>query len=318
MAVDLRRVQLVHVTFLTWLVAFAWFIARDGVPTTRTNVLAWMLLAAVALGAHSPRRCLRSLVVDWMPIVVALIAYDQLRGMSDDAVASAHAWPQHALDEWIGRGESLSVRAQELLYQPGTARWFDYPAWLVYVSHFIAPLAVAVVLGAFGSPRFRPYLYGVTVLSWMALLTYWLYPAQPPWMTSQLPGNAPVDRVMHDMWNHVGVERAARVWAPGMEAQGASFANPVAALPSLHAAFPALMLFLLRGIRRWLTALVALYAALMAATLVYAGEHFAFDIAMGWAYAGCAAWIVTFAPVLARRVLPARGVVVGARVPVRG
>jgi hypothetical protein len=306
-----RRVRIVHVTSLAWLAAFAWFTARDGVPTTRTNVLAWMLLAAIALGIHAPRRCLRSLVLDWSPIVVALVAYDQLRGMSDDAVTTAHAWPQLAVDEWLGRGQALSARAQDVLYHPGIARWYDYPAWLIYVSHFIAPLAVAVVLGACGSPRFRRYLYGVAVLSWLALLTYWLYPAQPPWMTAQLANNAPVDRVMHGMWTHIGVERAARVWAPGMEARGSSFANPVAALPSLHAAFPALMLLMLRGIRPWLTLLVG-------ASLVYAGEHFAFDIAMGWAYAAGAAWLVMFVPALARRLRPARRVAVGARVPVRG
>jgi len=61
--------------------------------------------------------------------------------------------------------------------------------------------------------------------------------------------------------------------------------NPVAALPSLHSAFPVLIALFLRGIKRWLTALSWIYAAAMAVALVYAGEHFVFDTAMGWSYA---------------------------------
>jgi len=56
-------------------------------------------------------------------------------------------------------------------------------------------------------------------------------------------------------------------------------------VPSLHAAFP-LMMMLLFWHRGWRWRIpFALYTLAMAFTLVYPGEHFAVDILVGWAYA---------------------------------
>jgi membrane-associated phospholipid phosphatase len=42
---------------------------------------------------------------------------------------------------------------------------------------------------------------------------------------------------------------------------------------------------MLWGIRRWGNVLLAAYALAMGIVLVYTGEHFAFDILMGWIFA---------------------------------
>ena len=62
-------------------------------------------------------------------------------------------------------------------------------------------------------------------------------------------------------------------------------AFPVGALPSLHAAWPFLLLVFLWPIAstRWRVALLA-YALAMALTLVYSADHFVFDILLGWTY----------------------------------
>jgi hypothetical protein len=59
----------------------------------------------------------------------------------------------------------------------------------------------------------------------------------------------------------------------------------VGALPSLHAAYPfLLMLFFWRRAGRWRPLLVG-YTLAMAVTLVYSADHFVFDILAGWTYA---------------------------------
>jgi len=60
----------------------------------------------------------------------------------------------------------------------------------------------------------------------------------------------------------------------------------VAAVPSLHTAFALLIAVTLWPLApRGLRPLLALYPLAMALTLVYTGEHFVFDVLLGWVYA---------------------------------
>src|SRR5207253_9148070 len=64
------------------------------------------------------------------------------------------------------------------------------------------------------------------------------------------------------------------------------YANNVAAVPSLHAAFSLLIAMTLwPRTRKWLRPIVALYPLAMAFSLIYAGEHYFSDIVLGWIYA---------------------------------
>jgi membrane-associated phospholipid phosphatase len=67
---------------------------------------------------------------------------------------------------------------------------------------------------------------------------------------------------------------------------GQGLSNPVAAMPSLHAAFTLLVaLFLWRSARWWWRIALALYPLAMGFTLMYFGEHYAVDVLAGWLYA---------------------------------
>jgi membrane-associated phospholipid phosphatase len=67
---------------------------------------------------------------------------------------------------------------------------------------------------------------------------------------------------------------------------GDKFDNNVAAMPSIHAAYPMLIcLFFWKGASRRKRVLLLAYPICMAFTLVYTGEHFVIDILMGWLYA---------------------------------
>ena len=64
------------------------------------------------------------------------------------------------------------------------------------------------------------------------------------------------------------------------------YANDVAAIPSLHAAYPVMIaMFFWRGSRPGARAALALYAVGMALALVYSAEHYVLDIVLGWLYA---------------------------------
>ena len=69
-------------------------------------------------------------------------------------------------------------------------------------------------------------------------------------------------------------------------AGGSKFDNNVAAMPSLHGAYPMLIcLFFWKDSSPRKRVLLAAYPICMAFTLVYTAEHFVIDIFVGWAYA---------------------------------
>jgi hypothetical protein len=273
-----------------WCIALALFTAHSGLPTRRGPVLAWIALAIFAIGVTHPRSTFRAFATTWLPLFGSLIAYDLLRGVSDPERSRASTWPQLDLDLWIGGGRTPTEHLQSLLWTAGEPRWWDYAAWGVYQSHFFVPLLLAVVLWGIGHRLATPYLLGIAALSWLALATYWLYPAQPPWMTARDGLTGHVDRIVQRMWQDVGVDRAARVFTT-KSSDGSRYSNPVAALPSLHAAFPMFIALMMRGIDRRLDVLLGTYVLAMGTTLVYAGEHFTFDVLLGWAYAAAVATV---------------------------
>jgi len=266
------------------LTAFSASALALGLPTKRASVLIWVALAVLALGIERPRSTLRSFATTWLPLFGALAAYDLLRGASDGKQAAAHTWPQLDIDQWLGGSQTPTEHLQAWLWNPSAPQWWDYVAWGIYQSHFFVPLLLAVVLWSMRDTRAVPYVLGIAVLSWMALATYALYPAQPPWMTARDGLTGEVDRVVSHMWSDVGVDRAARVFSTD-KGDGSRYSNPVAALPSLHAAFPMFIAVMMWGRRRWVDVLLGTYTAAMGFTLVYAGEHFTADIVLGWGYA---------------------------------
>ncbi len=84
-----------------------------------------------------------------------------------------------------------------------------------------------------------------------------------------------------EVWQHVGLKAATALFTHGSE-----FANNVAAMPSLHAAYPMLiLLFFWSSARRPVRVLLVGYVLAMAFSLVYSGEHFVADEVAGWACA---------------------------------
>ena len=59
----------------------------------------------------------------------------------------------------------------------------------------------------------------------------------------------------------------------------------VAAVPSLHGAYPMLLALFFWPRRRWARALLLAYPIAMGVVLVYTAEHYVADILLGWAYA---------------------------------
>ena len=230
----------------------------------------------------------RRLVRDLLPYASIPVAYAALNRIGERKAATVHVQPQLGFDEAVFGGTAPTVLLQRELWDPDDPRWWDVAAWLVYLSHFVVTIAIALALWFRDPRRFRRWRRLVLASTFAGFATYLAYPAVPPWLASLRGDLPPTDRIVRAMWDHLGAHRMAAVFG-----QNSTLAFEVGALPSLHAAAPFLaMLFLWDQGAAWRVPFVA-YTLAMAVTLVYSADHFVFDILAGWAYAAAAHALLT-------------------------
>jgi membrane-associated phospholipid phosphatase len=269
-----------------YVVLVVWLIVRlHGVPASRELLVVVVIAGIFAASATSVGR-LRRLVVgiafDWFPFVVMLAFYDLIRGFADGLWLPTHARPQIDVDRFLGLGVVPTVWLQRHLWHGGRhLRWYDYATWLTYVSYFFVPTLVLAVLWWRSRAEFRRLAWMVVALAFAGCATYVLFPAVPPWLAGQEGLIPPVHHVIAVVSARTPVISFKPLWK-----RGSLYANNVAAIPSLHAAYTMLIaLFLVdRGRSRW-RHLLWLYPVAMAFALVYSGEHYLTDVLLGWAYA---------------------------------
>jgi len=246
--------------------------------------------------AHSqPLGVVAQVLVAWLPLGVILAEYliaqlvnGRLSHRLQQGDLNALGFPLHitepvTIDRWLF-GELPTSSLQSWLYSPSGPQWHDAVASVVYFSHFWVIPLVAVVLWFRDKSLFRSWVGSVLLLTTIGVGIYILYPMSPPWLTSTLGITDAVHRISDYGWEYLHLETVGSWLASSQDNS-----NPVAAMPSLHAASAVLLtLFLWRRVGVINRVMLATYSVLMALTLVYTGEHYVVDVAAGWATAGIA------------------------------
>ena len=268
--------------------AFAYFtvlivlVAVDGIPTgralTTAIIITGLSITCIGRGWHRLWRVL----LDWLPFTAVLIVYDVSRSAAHVVNMPLHEADIARAESWLFGGVNPTVWLQHHFYQPGSVRWYDAAATLIYMSHFIATPALAAVLWVRNRVLWFAYIVRVIALSFAGLVTYVVFPEAPPWYAARDHHLAPVARLSARGfdWLHLG-----NVHHLLNEAQDDG-SNPVAAMPSLHTAFAVLVaLFLAARIASRWRYLFFLYPVAMGLVLVYTGEHYVLDVLVGVGYA---------------------------------
>ena len=254
------------------------FLAGYRTVVTRTAVLP--AFALYALATPNPREFLR----DWAPLLLATVLYDFLRGAIYVAVVAGYL-PVHVDYVIVLERTLFGTPAAPLTVQPFRTAALDVAAVLVHASHFLFFLGFGLALWHARQRQrfFGEYRLAMIVVMAVGLVGYAVLPTVPPWLAALPPYDRlpPIDHVI------------ARVYAELIPAIYATFdTNPVAAMPSLHAAFPTVgALVGWRAFGRRVGAVLVVYAAAGVAAAMYLGEHYAVDLLTGVLLASLAVWL---------------------------
>jgi len=270
------------VGWAVYLLLLGGYIYHYGIPFLEDDLLLWVTGAVFVSCLGDLGRFRRGFLRDWLPLYVVLGLYALLRGYADHLLFAPHIYPQLRFDEWISAGVVPTVRLQRALFHPDDLHIWDYLTWATYLSHFFLSFTLAGVLWVRDHKAFRRFMGLYVTLMLSGFVTYVVFPAMPPWMGSKEGYMGSSARTVPVVFSHLGIH-----WAAAVFETGSKFNNDVAAVPSLHAACPMLicLFFYPRVEKLWLKVLLVAYVPAMAFALVYTGEHFVFDIIVGWIYA---------------------------------
>lgn len=210
--------------------------------------------------------------------VLAFALFVKLRSLVGVVGMPIHYAYPVALDRWLTFGHEPVSWLQDHLLPASGLGVADFLLVAVYVTYFVAPPVMALVLWWRRSPRFGAYNTAVFGVLYLGLIVNLLVPTAPPWMAAAR-GYLPEI--------HRGVPEVLDYFVHGLFATGDQLAgaNDVAAMPSLHMGVATVVACFLPRPRRLGALPGVAYACLMALALMTLGEHFLGDVLAGVALA---------------------------------
>lgn len=248
---------------------------------------------------------------DWGVFVLVLLAWQLIT-----PVATQFGFPWHlteliAADKFLFNGTVPAAWLQVHLHHPGILEPWDVFAATIYMSHFLMPLVCGFLLWMASRETYRNFAISFVLLAFAGFVTYIVYPSVPPHMASQplkhihgiyvvaagghvyLPGVQNLFQVTLAHWFSPYHGYVSLTW------MGLTFLNlhydPVAEIPSEHAAFPMLFFLFLRHQFGRPAYWVLLYIAAVLFTILYLGMHWVIDAIIGFMYAGAVYLVVMHA-----------------------
>lgn len=220
----------------------------------------------------------RQFLLDWIPFLFILIAYDFLRGFADNLSSRVHFVELYQIDKLIF-GVIPTEYWQHIYFDPNNLKWYDFVATIFYFLHFALPLAFGYLLWVSNRAHFRQFVIAILLLSYAGWITFLIYPAAPPWLASQKGYLYGVTKIV-DYTINIFPEKIS---LPTIYHQ--MNPNQVAAIPSMHAAYPLLVLLYCLKFFGPAGITFSVYVLLSWASVVYLGEHYVVDLIAGGIYA---------------------------------
>lgn len=247
------------------------FVRTPSFPTP-DKILVFAAFLAMAYGQA------KELLKRFVPFVALLLIYESFRGLVPHLNSRVNFLWMPAMDKLIFFGRLPTATLQSWWWH-GQVMWYDFLFYGAYTLHFVLPFALAALIWKTRDRYYWRYAMSYVLVSFAGFITFLAFPAAPPWMASDLHLIQPISRVSSAVWYSFGIHDFPSVY-------NKISPNPVAAVPSLHAAYSFLFALWITKLYktkwRWLA---WIYPVLIWVGTVYLGEHYAIDAIIGVMYA---------------------------------
>ena len=263
-----------------YLLALLYVLVRYNLRIAPDQIIFFGVFAAALMGKT------RKFLSDWLPFVILIFAYDSMRGIADNIDFPVNYTPLIHLEKLIFLGNLPTIKLQEMFYTAGVTQWLDVLAMNVYFLHFTPAVIFAGYLWYKKNKLFLEFRNAMILVSYAALVTFLLYPAAPPWLSHE---KGFIQEDLHRLRGEIETN-----YKPTSinTIYFLATSNTVAAMPSLHAAYPFLVFLYAR--KKWCGKgnIFILLPLSIGFSAVYMGEHYVIDLLAGFIYATVAYRII--------------------------
>lgn len=262
---------------IAFVAALGAMLVLQGVYLSPDRYFLILLAPAVVLGVG------KGYVRDFLPLILAILVYEELRGLAHLINPDPYFMPHLEFDKFILFGRNGSVVLQDWLWT-GQVSWYDQVLGLLNRAHFIVPPTLLFIIWLDRREHYYRCATALVGASLIGAVIFLLYPAAPPWAASQAGLLPPLTKIGYAQAAAAPVS-AGKSWIESL-----MLPNPYAAVPSLHTAYSTLVAIFALSWKRRFGYVMLLYPLAMYFCIVYFADHYISDILVGIAVALLAWW----------------------------
>jgi len=223
----------------------------------------------------------RRFILAFSIFILFWIIYDSMRIIPNYEVSTPHIQEPYAFEKAI-----FGIHHNGILLTPNeyfsivNNQFLDFLSGFFYINWMPIPIGFGVYLYLTNKSLFIKYSLAFLLVNLLGFIIYYLYPAAPPWYV-ELYG---FDLHIGVPGNRAGLIRFDElVGVPVFENIYNKNANVLAAIPSLHAAYPVVVLFyaVKKKMKLWIKTGFTLFMLGIWFSAVYSCHHYIIDVLMG-------------------------------------
>jgi hypothetical protein len=277
----------------------ALFFAPKTVLVTSLISLAYLLLSVLLVGFKTDQLVLiaifnglyyganttRKFITGFSIFIVYWIIYDYMKAFPNYAFSDVHIEGLYNAEKaWFGIASEGGILTPNEYFQQHQHWVLDMLSGIFYLCWVPIPLLFAAWLFFKNRPLFLQFAIAFFVVNLLGFVVYYVYPAAPPWYVQEhgfqflpaTPGNTAGLKRFDEL---TGLTVFQSLYAKG--------SNVFAAMPSLHSAYPVIVLFY--GAKGRFSYMNLVFAAIMLGiwcSAVYTSHHYVLDVLAGICTAG--------------------------------
>lgn len=240
----------------------------------------YYFLVFLWIGMYYAHEKTRRFITGFSIFIIFWIIYDSMRIIPNYEVSTVHIKQPYELEKLL-----FGITSHNTLLTPNQyfdtihTKFLDILSGLFYLNWIPVPIAFAVYLYFNDKTLFTKFSMAFLIVNILGFVIYYIYPAAPPWYV-KLYG---FDLHLGVPGNTAGLGRFDQLTGiPIFAGLYEKNANVLAAMPSLHASYPIIVLFYaIKKKLGWFNIFFVIFMLGIWFSAVYTGHHYVIDVIAG-------------------------------------